>query len=154
MRALLAVCLAVVLGALSAPAPARAADDLVVKESAHSVAVTLDRLAKGLEAAGIKIVARIDHAAGAKSVGAELRATEVLIFANPKLGTALMQSSQRIGLDLPLKALAYADDKGKVWLAYTKPEVLKSRYGIADRDEAFGNMAAALEKMTAAATAK
>ena len=70
----------------------------------------------------------MDHAAGAKKIGQELKPTELLIFGNPKLGTPLMQANRRIGLDLPLKALAWEDDAGKVWLAYTAPSALKARH--------------------------
>jgi uncharacterized protein (DUF302 family) len=39
-----------------------------------------------------------------------------------------MQADQRIGIDLPLKALAYQDDAGKVWLAYIDLHWLAQRY--------------------------
>ena len=51
------------------------------------------------------VLARIDHAAAAATVGLELRPTEVLIFGNPRAGAPLMQAVQTIGIDLPLKAL-------------------------------------------------
>lgn len=35
---------------------------------------------------------------------------------------------QRIGLDLPLRALAWEDATGKVWLAMPAPENFRSRY--------------------------
>ena len=41
-----------------------------------------------------------------------------------------MQADQRIGIDLPLKALAYQDDAGKVWLAYIDLHWLAQRYGL------------------------
>lgn len=152
--ALISKLTAVVCATLLTAAAAQASDtDLLVKESKRSVKDTLDTLATALEQQGIKVVARVDHAAGAKSVGEDLRPTEVLIFANPKLGTKLMQADQRIGLDLPLKALAWQDSNGRTWLAVTKPDVLKARYAITGQDAAFATMAAALEKMTDKAVA-
>ncbi len=130
---------------------AQAHGPLVVKASPHSVAVTLDRLAAVLEKKGVTVFARIDHAAGAQSIGATLRPTQVLIFGNPKLGTPLMQSVQMIGLDLPLKALAWQDEAGKVWLAYTKPAVLAQRFHVADRPEIVKKITGALDKLTNAA---
>ena len=127
-------------------------DDLVIKPSTRSVKDTLDNLTAALTRAGIQVMARINHAAGAKKVGKSLPPTELLIFGNPKLGTSLMQSKRTMGLDLPMKVLAWQDDKGKVWLAYTKPEVLKRRYGITDRDPLFAKMTKALNKLTDAAT--
>jgi uncharacterized protein (DUF302 family) len=123
-------------------------DGLIVKRSPHSVAVTLDRLTDALKARGIGVVARVDHAGAAQKIGETLKPTQLLIFGNPKLGTALMQSNRRIGLELPMKVLAWEDDGGQVWLAYVKPDVLKSEYSVSGRDDLFKEMAQALEKLT------
>ena len=147
MRTLLAMfvaCLAMVPGA-------RADHHMIVKASPHSVAKTLDRLSAILEKKGITVFKRIDHAAGAKKVDIELRPTQVLIFGNPKLGSPLMTANQQIGLDLPLKALAWKDEAGKVWLGYTTPAELQGRYGVKGRDEVFKKMTGALNKLTDAA---
>ncbi|HTZ77988.1 MAG TPA: DUF302 domain-containing protein, partial [Stellaceae bacterium] len=69
-------------------------------------------------------------AAGAASVGMALRPTAVLIFGNPKGGTPLMQARQAIGLDLPLKMLAFEDEGGRTWLTYTDIGWLAHRYGL------------------------
>ena len=54
---------------------------LITIRSRHSVKITIDRLESALKAAGVSVFARIDHAAGAASVGMELRPTELLILA-------------------------------------------------------------------------
>jgi len=41
-----------------------------------------------------------------------------------------MNSSPSIAIDLPLKALAWEDQSGKVWLSYNSPDYLKQRHGI------------------------
>ena len=64
------------------------------------------------------------------SAGLELRPTEVLIFGNAKAGTSLMQATQTIGIDLPLRALAWEDAAGQTWLAYNDPAWLTARHGI------------------------
>jgi uncharacterized protein (DUF302 family) len=128
------------------------AGDFVVKPSKFSVAESLDRLTKALESKGIKVMARVDHAAGAQKAGLKLKPTQLLVFGNPKLGTPLMQANPGIGLDLPMKVLAWQDDKGKVWLAYTKPDVLKARYAIESKDGVFAKMTGALSKMTGKAS--
>ena len=130
------------------------AKDMIIKQSSHSVSITIDRLKKVLESKGITIFARVDHAAGAKKVGKKLAPTQLLIFGNPKLGTPLMQSSQKIGLDLPLKAIAWQDKDGKVWLGYMSPAYLKAKYGITDKDAVFGKITGALGKFTDAAVKK
>jgi uncharacterized protein (DUF302 family) len=140
---------AVIAAVVMIPSIAGAADDRVVaKKSPHSVAATLDRLSEVLTARGIGIAARVDHAAAAQKIGQPLKPTQVLIFGNPKLGTPLMQSNRRIGLDLPMKVLAWEDDGGQVWVAYAKPEALKADHAISGRDEVFREMAQALDKLT------
>jgi uncharacterized protein (DUF302 family) len=78
---------------------------LITLPSAYDVGTTLDRLTAALTAKGVTIFARIDHAAGAASVGLPLRPTTLIIFGNPAAGTPLMQVAQTTGIDLPLKAL-------------------------------------------------
>lgn len=127
---------------------------LIVKPSAHGVTETLDRLEAVLKKKGVTVFARVDHAAGAKKAGLALAPTQVLIFGNPKLGTPLMQSKRAIGIDLPLKVLAWKDGNGKVWLAYNDPAYLAKRHAIADRDPVFAKMAKILDKLTGIATGR
>ncbi|MDT8345972.1 MAG: DUF302 domain-containing protein, partial [Thermohalobaculum sp.] len=87
--------------ALLAAMPVRAAE-LVRVPSPHPVAETADRLVAAVEAAGAKVFARIDHAGGAKSVGVDIPANQVVIFGNPALGTAAIKDAPGAGLDLPL----------------------------------------------------
>ncbi len=134
-----------------APA-AFAGSDLVTTKSAHSVAQTLDRFEQALKDKGIIVFARIDHAAGAKKASMDLRATEVLIFGNPKLGTPLMQSNQTIGIDLPLKVLVWEDQDGQVWLAYIAPDSLAHRHGITNRADVLKKMSGVLQELTDVAT--
>jgi len=129
-------------------------DGMIVKTSDFGVIKTLDRLGIALERAGITVFARIDHAKGAKKVGLELSPTALIIFGTPKIGTPLMQSNPRIGLDLPLKALAWQDADGSVKLGYTDPVWLAKRHGITDRGEVFKKMTGALNKFTNMAVKK
>ena len=41
-----------------------------------------------------------------------------------------MQAAQTIGIDLPLKALAWQDAAGQTWLTYNDPLWLTARHGI------------------------
>ena len=106
------------------------AGDLVTKSSPHSVSETVDRLEDAVEGAGATVFARVDHSAGAAKVDMDLRPTELLIFGNPKLGTPAMLDGQTAGLDLPLRVLVYADDKGVVHLAYHTPADLAAQHGL------------------------
>jgi uncharacterized protein (DUF302 family) len=117
---------------------------LITVPSVHSVKDSLDRLEAHVKSKGMTVFARIDHAAGAKEVGLALRPTELLIFGNARAGTPLMQAHQTIGIDLPLKMLAFEDAAGKIWLAYNAPGWLAARHG----DPAAGGEVA--KRMTAA----
>jgi uncharacterized protein (DUF302 family) len=107
-----------------------AASGLTTVPSNFGPKETMDRLEAEIKALGMTVFARVDHAAGAASVGLPLRPTELLIFGNAKGGTPLMQADQPIGIDLPLKALVYQDASGKVWLAYNDPSWLAERHGL------------------------
>ncbi len=136
---------------IAAPAYANG-DGMIIKQSDFGVIKTLDRLGIALERKGIKVFARINHAKGAQSVGMSLAPTAVIIFGTPKIGTPLMASNPAIGLDLPLKAVAWRTSGGVVNLAYTDPAWLAKRYAITDRDAVFQKMAGALAKFTDMAT--
>ncbi len=138
--------------ALVATLTATHAQQLTVRESKFSVKETLDRLATELGKRGMKVAARVDHAAGAKAVGMDMPATEVVMFGNPKLGTPLMLSAPAIGIELPMKMIAWQDKAGKVWIGYAPPSALKERYRITDRDELFKTMTGALDSLAKAAS--
>jgi uncharacterized protein (DUF302 family) len=105
-------------------------EGLIVIPSRFGPKETMDRLADAVAGRGMTVLARIDHAAAATQAGMDLRATEVLIFGNPKAGTPLMQAVQTLGIDLPLKALVWQDDAGKTWLGTNDPAWLARRHGI------------------------
>jgi uncharacterized protein (DUF302 family) len=98
--------------------------------SPYSVPETLRRLESLLQARGLAIFARIDHSGEAEKAGLKMRPTELLIFGSPKQGTPLMVASPTLAIDLPLKALAWEDASGKVWLSYNTPEYLRQRHNI------------------------
>jgi uncharacterized protein (DUF302 family) len=98
--------------------------------SPYTVAETLDRVEAAARAKGMLIFLRLDQRLEAEKVGLSLRPTQLLLFGNPKAGTLLMNASDSIALDLPLKALAWEDAQGKVWLSYTRPEVLQKRHNL------------------------
>jgi len=116
-----------------APVFAQAAPDaadpgLLSRASPYPVAETLDRLETLLKAKGIKVFARIDHSAEAQGAGLTLRPMQLLIFGNPKAGTPLMQAAPGIGLDLPMKALAWQDAQGRVHVTWNSPDYLIGRH--------------------------
>jgi uncharacterized protein (DUF302 family) len=106
------------------------ADGLVSIRSEHRVSETIDRLATVVAEIGMTVFARIDHAHGAAEVGLALRPTELLVFGTARGGTPLMQARQTVGIDLPLKALAWEDADGTVWLTCNDTSWIARRHGI------------------------
>jgi uncharacterized protein (DUF302 family) len=105
-------------------------DGLITIASSHSVRETIDRLVSFAATHGLMVFARIDHADGAARVGLPLRPTELVIFGNPKGGTPLMQENQTAGIDLPVKALAWEDADGKVWLTWNDTAWIAKRHAL------------------------
>ncbi len=132
---------------------ALAADGLVTVKSSHDVATTVEKLVAVLESKGMNVFGQVNHSAGAKKAGLELRPTELVIFGNPKVGTPLMKCSQSIAIDLPQKMLAWQDEDGTVYLSYNDPMHLKSRHATEGCDEVFAKVSGALGNFAAAATA-
>ncbi len=112
--------------------PSMAADGVINVPSAHNVSTTLERLQTALKAKGMKIFALIDHQAGGKGVGINIRPTSLLIFGNPKIGTQLMKCAQTAAIDLPMKALVYVNKEGKTILSYNDPSWMGARHGVSD----------------------
>jgi uncharacterized protein (DUF302 family) len=123
-------------------------DGLITLASRYPARDTVERLLGALAKRTLTVFARIDHAAGAAGAGLALRPTEVVIFGNPKGGTALMQDRQSAGIDLPLKALVWEDADGQVWLGYNDPAWIAQRHGLgaasAGAVEAMGKALAAI----------
>ena len=111
-------------------------EGLIVRASRHEPKETMDRLVAAVTARGAAVVARVDHAAAAATVGLALAPTEVLIFGNPRAGTPLMQAAQTIGIDLPLRALVWRDASGITHIGYNDPRWLAQRHGVEAGNEA------------------
>ena len=103
---------------------------LIRHESQHPPAITIHRLETALREKGVKIFARIDFSGDALGAGMELRPEMMLIFGNPKAGTPLMVEQPTVGIDLPLKVLAWEDATGRSWLGFNDPAYIIERHGL------------------------
>jgi uncharacterized protein (DUF302 family) len=113
---------------------------------------TMNRFEVEVKARGSTVFRRINHAAVAQQAGLALRPTELVLFGNPRRGTPLMQASQTIGIDLPLKALVWQDATGKTWLSYNEPTWLANRHGIPEAEPTIASMSLALNNIATNAT--
>jgi len=138
---------------ITSPTIVLAGDDgMISKKSKYSVSATIDKLEKVLKSKGITIAVRWKHSDRANKVNIPLRSTELLIFGNPKLGSHMFTSNQTAGIDLPMKALAWKDESGVVWLTYNDPAYIARRHKISDRDHIVKKMTGALNNFTNIAT--
>jgi uncharacterized protein (DUF302 family) len=120
---------------------------LIHVPSSRSVPEALKNLQTTLEAHGLKVFALVDHSGEAEKAGLKMRPTKLLIFGSPKGGTPLMIAAPTLAIDLPLKALVWEDDDGKVWISYNSPDYLQQRHGIpADLVKNIAGVGALVEK--------
>ena len=108
------------------------------------------RLREALDAHGLQLFARIDHAAGARKAGIELGPDVLLILGNTRLGTPLMQADPRVGIELPLRMLIWRDDDG-THVGYLDPRELADRYALDGHQQTLERQTAVLTKLAAAA---
>jgi uncharacterized protein (DUF302 family) len=108
---------AIIMGTtMTANAMDKVTDTWLVKESQHDVATTTDKLVQAIEGAGATLFAEMDPAT-------------LVIFGNPNLGTPLMKSNPKAGLDLPIRVLIWHEN-GKTQLGALSPDAFKERYAL------------------------
>jgi len=105
-------------------------DDIVEYASPVPFAATLDRVVKAIEAAGLNLFARIDHAANARDAGLSMPPTTVLIYGHGKGGTPLMLAAPLAALDLPLRVLVRQREDGRAAIAFHPIAALLRRAGV------------------------
>src|SRR5215472_15622818 len=108
------------------------------------------RLREALDAHGLQLFARIDHAKGARMADIELGPNVLLIFGNTHVGTPLMQADPRVGIELPLRMLIWQDPDG-TRVGYLDPRELADRYALDGQQPTLERQAAVLTTLAAAA---
>jgi uncharacterized protein (DUF302 family) len=108
------------------------------------------RLREALDAHGLQLFARIDHATGARKADVEFEANVLLIFGNTRVGTPLMQADPRVGIELPLRMLIWQHSDG-THVGYLDPRELADRYALDGHQQTLERQAALLTALAAAA---
>jgi len=117
-----------------------------VTRSASGYSETVAALVAAIERRGLTVLARVDHAAGARAVDLELEDEEVVLFGNPRSGTPLMQADRRIGIELPLRILVWREGDD-VFLAHADPRELSKDYDVEADASTLEAMANLLEEL-------
>jgi uncharacterized protein (DUF302 family) len=131
--------------------PLYAAEGLIHVKSDYGVNETSIRLESSLKNKGMTIFTHVKHSDAAQAIGVKLRDTELIIFGNPKIGSLLMQCDQKVAIDLPQKALVWADQEGVVRITYNDPDYLQRRHNIQGCDAVLDKIGKALAAMVKAA---
>jgi uncharacterized protein (DUF302 family) len=116
-------------------------EGLTTIQSSFGPKATMDRVETQIQARGLNVFARIDHAADAAEAGLPLAPTNLIIFGNARGGTPLMQSVQTVGIDLPLKILVWQDAANNTWLSYNEPSWIAQRHGVTGAESTIDKMA-------------
>lgn len=124
--------LSIILAVMIPPSSAQDIEGMIRVESNYSVETTLDRLEQILSENGLTLFTRINFSRDAQTSGLTMHDAELLVFGNPKVGTPIIVESPTIAIDLPLKALAWEDSTGTVFLAWNDPAYLAHRHGVGD----------------------
>lgn len=77
----------------------------------------------------ISIIAEVDYQHQAGLIDREIDPMKIVFFANPEVGTQLLQINQLAGLDLPLRMLFF-EHNDEAYVMYNSPEFLEARYGL------------------------
>jgi len=135
--------------ALAATTALAGDNGLTTKDSTLGVTEAVDAMVAAMEGAGITVFARVDHGAGAQSIGEDIGASQVLIFGNPQVGTPAIQDDPAAGLYRPLRVLGYEDAMGGTRIVYEDPAAMLGKLGGVSEDaEYLKTMTGALARFT------
>ncbi|SMB84999.1 Uncharacterized conserved protein, DUF302 family [Pasteurella testudinis DSM 23072] len=112
-------------------AQAESADNgLLTVPSQYSAVETVQLIEKTVTDKGMTVFALIDHQKAEQDNGLNMPAATVVVFGSPKVGTAMMVERPTLAIDLPLKALVWEDQNGKVFVSLNKAEFLGKRHHV------------------------
>lgn len=120
---------------------------LVETLGSGTTAEAADRLTAAIESnEKFRLIARVDHSAGAESVGLELTPTVEIFFGNPAAGTPLMHLAPTVAIDLPQKILIIETAEG-VRVLHNHPDYLAARHAIDAATPQLALIAGALQNL-------
>ncbi len=103
---------------------------LLTVASQYGAVETVQLIEKTVTDKGMTVFGVIDHQKAAQDNGLTMPAASVILFGSPKVGTPIMIESPTMAIDLPLKALVWEDQKGKVFVSLNKAEFLGQRHNV------------------------
>jgi uncharacterized protein (DUF302 family) len=127
---------------------------LVMLPSKYSVTETMNRFDAAVKNGppGFQVFLRVDFQEVAASQGGKVRPEQLILFGRGSVLQDLLPQSPLAAIDFPLKALAWEDEAGKIWLAYQTGEYLAERHGLKGKDEVRRRLSAIAARFAKAAT--
>ena len=122
--------------------------DMVVTTTPMSVQESLDCVAQILDERGCPVVARFNLGESARRANLTMQ-VELLMFDMPNWWASLMRDDPAIGIEWPLKILAWQDEQGTTRVGYTKPAVLLARYKLKQKEFSIENIENLMARITA-----
>lgn len=120
-------------------------------ESSQSVDDTVQALQEAISVnSAVRIPLILDYGNSNTRLGHERHRrspSKLIVFGNPNVGTLLMQTDPRIGIDLPLKFLVWEDEKGQVMITYNDPHFIAQRINLQGQDARLDAIAKTLNKL-------
>ncbi len=132
---------------------AATAQKMTTLKSEFTARETQARLEKIIKEKGLYLFETIDHQRAASKAELSLSPTTVVMFGNPKMGTPLMQSDPRVGLELPMKMLIFETAEG-VFIGYHDPLLLSESYQLSEQEEQLKKMSKAVADLAHTATSE
>jgi uncharacterized protein (DUF302 family) len=121
---------------------------IVTKPSKYPVSETMDRMEAAAKAVGAHIFSRVDWQELSKKVDVQIPPNQLLIFGRGKGGPYIIKDAPLASLDIPFKAVAWEDSKGKVWLSYTNGTYINQRYALSSAAASVKDIDETIEKIT------
>ncbi len=103
---------------------------IVTKPSKYSVKETIDRVEAAAKGVGANIFNRIDYQQMSKKVKVDIPPNELIIFGRGAGAPFMIKEAPLAGIDLPIKAIAWEDSQGNVWLSYINGSYIDKRYSV------------------------
>lgn len=131
----------------------RGPEGLIRRCSPDGVEETLTRLEAAVARHGLRVFARLDHGAAAKSAGLWLPPTVVLIVGAARVGTPLMAEHPWLAIDLPLRILVHQPQVGGgAHVGGVDPTSLAARHDLDADDPRVSSLRATLLAILSEAT--
>jgi uncharacterized protein (DUF302 family) len=115
-------------------------EGIVKLKSKYSVSDTIDRVEIVAKANGHRIWHREDFQKLGEKSNVQIRPNQLIMFGRGKGGPRLIAAEPMVSLDLPLKVIAWEDEGGQVWLAYTTADYWRDRHRIKGKDKIIANI--------------